>query len=288
MKQVAKILTAWIFIFLATAVCFEVALRYLDPLPVHGGVFRDLGGNIVRVAQDELTLRPNIDVIHSSSEFSAEIHTDELGFRKITNESRTPDYLFLGDSFTFGHGVSDKEVFSSIFCQKNNFTCLNLGRSGTATFEQIRILRHAIGTLGVRPKNVVVVMLVACSLDVSGNDLRDNLNDRVSAKGNAAMLALTLGLDGLSLIKKIQELVSDFEITKRVMLVMSSGLKRGLYSCSDDASIATALNATDIALAELEKLSKKLQFNVSIFYIHPYQELDGVFRTTESYLRTLP
>src|SRR5262249_46240248 len=146
----------------------------------------------------------------------------------------------------------------------------------------------ATDTLGVRPKNVVVVMLVACSLNVSGNDLADNLNERISAKGNAGMLALTLGLDGLGLIKKIQGLVGDFELTKRVMLLMSSGLKRGLYSCSDDASLERALDATDVALAALESLSKRLQFNVSIFFIHPYQELDGAYRTTESYLRKLP
>lgn len=287
MKQAAKILAAWVFFFLVTAACFEVALRNLDPLPVHGGVFRDRDGNIVHVAQDQLTLRPNLDVTHSSSEFSAEIHTDEMGFRKIANESRTPDYLFLGDSFTFGHGVADKEVFSSIFCQKNNFTCLNLGRSGTDTFDQLRILRRAIDTLGIRPKNVVVVMLVACSLDVSGNDLGDNLNDRMSARGNAGMLVMTLALDGHSLIKKIQGWVGDFEITKRVMLLASGGLKRGLYSCSDGASIGRALDATDVALADLETLSKKLGFNVSVFFIHPYQELDGDFRTTESYLRKL-
>ena len=52
MKQAAKILAAWVFAFLATAACFEIALRHLDPLPVHGGVFRDRGGNIVHVTQD--------------------------------------------------------------------------------------------------------------------------------------------------------------------------------------------------------------------------------------------
>jgi lysophospholipase L1-like esterase len=288
MKQAAKILIVWVFAFVATGVCFEVGLRYFDPLPVHGGVYRDRDGNIVRIAQDELTLRPNLDVIHSSPEFSAEMHTDALGFRKIANESRTPDYLFLGDSFTFGHGVADKEVFSSIFCEKRGVSCLNLGRSGTDTFEQVRILQNATDKLGLRPRKVVVVMLVACSLNISGNDLADNLNERMSAKGNGGMLALTLALDGLGVIKKIQGWVGGFEITKRAMLLMSSGLKRGLYSCSDEASIERALDATDVALAELENLSKKLQFKVSIFFVHPYQELDGAFRTTESYLRKLP
>ena len=105
---------------------------------------------------------------------------------------------------------------------------------------------------------------MACSLGVSSNDLGDNLNERVSAKGNAGMLTVMLAPDGMSLIKKIQGLVGDFEITKRVMMLASGELKRGLYSCSDDASIEAALNATDIALAELEKLSKKQLFNVSI------------------------
>jgi hypothetical protein len=286
MKQAVKIMSVWIAIFLAGTACFEAGLRYFDPLPVHGGVFRDRGGNIVRVAQDEFTLRPNLDVIHSASEFSVEIHTDALGFRKVENESKMPDYLFLGDSFTFGHGVADADVFSSIFCRKNNFTCLNLGRSGTGTFEQIRILRYATDTLGIKPKNVVVVMLAACSLDVSGNDLKDNLDDRLRHSGNIVVHVAMLDIWGP--LKLFQRWVDDLEITKRAMLVVSSGLKRGLYSCSSEASIEAALKVTDIALAELENLSVVFHFGVSIFVIHPYQELDRDFRTTEGYLRKLP
>jgi hypothetical protein len=71
------------------------------------------------------------------------------------------------------------------------------------------------------------------------------------------------------------------------MLIMSKGLKRGLYSCTSDTVIAAALKATDGALEELEELSKEKRFQVDIFAIHPYQELNGAFRTTERYLRRL-
>jgi lysophospholipase L1-like esterase len=294
MKTVAKMLAVWAAIFFGGVICFEIGLRYLSPLPVHGGVFRDHDGNIVRIAQDEFILRPNLEVVHSSSEFRAEVHTDELGFRKTFNESRTPDYLFLGDSFTFGHGVADEEVFSSIFCHRNNFTCLNLGRSGTDTFDQVRILRHAIDTLHIKPKNVAVVMLASCSLDVSGNDIGDNLSHYRHEAGNiradikARVAVADMGLDVGALIKRIQLSVGDFEITKRVMLLLASKLKRGLYTCSDDPSIEAALKATDVALAELETLAKETAFRVGIFVIHPYQELDGAFRTTQENLRKLP
>jgi len=71
------------------------------------------------------------------------------------------------------------------------------------------------------------------------------------------------------------------------MLILSSRLKSGLYACSDHETIASAIAATQVALNELKRLAAKHHFNIKVFSIHPYQELDGAFHKTESNLRAL-
>src|SRR5437868_3610276 len=99
-------------ILIAGLAVAELVLRLFLPLPPHGGEYRDAGGNAVRIARDADALQPGLDVRHIASEFNASIHTGEFGYRRIAKESRAPDFLFLGDSFTFGHGVSDDQVFA--------------------------------------------------------------------------------------------------------------------------------------------------------------------------------
>ena len=252
------------------------------PLPPHGGVYTDRSGKPARVSLDDDTLAPNLDLVHAASEFSANVRTDALGYRLMSKESREPDFLFLGNSFTFGHGVSDNEVFPEVFCKARGSTCLNLGRSGTDTFDQVRILRHGIDAHQLRPKTVVLTMLAACWLGVAGNDLGDNLTHQGtrSALPTPVRAALVPSLGDI--VKAIQRRVVDFEITKRVMIIATSGLKASLYSCSPKAELDAAQRATAVALQQLSRLADEFGFKVDVVVIHPYQELDGAYRSTEA------
>jgi lysophospholipase L1-like esterase len=283
-RQFAKIAAVQTIVFLCGLIAIECALAWFAPLPPHGGVYTERDGSPARVAFDDIELRPNLDLIHAASEFSASIHTNALGYRRMSRESRTPDVLFLGDSFTFGHGVSDNEVFPEVFCKARGLTCLNLGRSGTDTFDQVRILRHGIDAYQLRPKTVMLAMLAACWLGVAGNDLGDNLTHaRSEVRGAAPLLAradLTPSLGDI--VKAIQRRVVDFEITKRVMIIATSGLKTSLYSCSPQAELEAAQRATAVALRQLARLADEFGFQAGIVVIHPYQELDGAYRSTEA------
>jgi hypothetical protein len=204
----------------------------------------------------------------------------------MSNESTAPDYLFLGDSFTFGHGVSDDEVFSELLCRKRNAACLNLGRSGTNTFDQARTLRREIEAHRLRPGTVVLTMLTACWLGVAGNDLGDNLtfhrNARRSDVREAPVVRASLGPSLADAMRTLQGWLSGFELTKRVLIVASSGLKRGVYACSQPGEVDEASNATAIALGELAQLAGQHGFQVKVVTIHPYQDLDGGFRIAEA------
>jgi hypothetical protein len=302
--KIAKVVVVQLIILAVGLACVELALATFMPLPVHGGIYLDQKGDRIRIAQDDVTLKPNLDVTHVSSEFSARIRTNELGYRKVANESIIPQVIFLGDSFAFGHGVADEEVFSSIVCAKSNVTCQNLGRSGTDTFQQLKVLTHALEVHGMRPQTVVLVMLTACWLGAAGNDIGENYQHYLGLRSAAAraigpaphpaVAAASLlpasaatpdAAPGEPLIKKLQRMLGQFEIVKRVMLIAASGLKRGLYGCSPDQELEAAMPATAAALGELEKIAAKFNFKVEVFTIHHYQELAGTFQTTERLMR---
>ena len=251
MRQFAKIAAVQAIVFLCGLVAIECALAWFAPLPPHGGVYTDRTASQRACRAMTIRLRANLDIVHSASEFSAGIHTDALGYRLMSKESATPDFLFVGDSFTFGHGVSDDEVFAEVFCKARGATCLNLGRSGTDTFDQVRILRHGIDTHRLRPKTVVLTMLAACWLGAAGNDLGDNLTHAGPRSALPAPMRADVMPSLGDIVKAIQRRVVDFEITKRVMIIATSGLKSSLYACSPQAELDAAQRATAVALRQL-------------------------------------
>lgn len=289
MPTVLKIAFVQLLIFLSGLGLIEAALRIFAPLPVHGGIYLDGEGKGVRVAKDDMLLMPNLKVAHVGQEFSVPITTDGLGYRQAVDESTRPSYAFIGDSFTFGHGVADDEIFPNIFCRHRHASCMNLGRSGTDTFDQVRILRHAVERFGLEPETVVLIMLSACWIDSAGNDLGGNLADHAArTAARQAAVAATAALPerkaDKSYVKMMQGWIGDFEIAKRAMLIVTSRLKSTLYACSDPDRIAAALAATKIALDELAQLAAEKHFKVEVYAIHPYQELDGAYRRSEAAL----
>jgi hypothetical protein len=275
-----KVAAIQVVIFLIGLATIEVILELLAPLPAPGGFYVDRDGHPARVAQDELSLRPNLDLFHKGAEFTAKIRTNGLGNRIIDNESRQVDFLWLGDSFTFGHGVSDEQTFPFIVCTRNHFVCANLGHSGAETFQEVNILSRAITKEKYQTKNVVVVMLTACWLDQAGNDLGDNLKYYRDHVVTSRQPDEDISRGGL--LKRLQGAIGKYEIVKRSMLIFSAWIKRGTYKCSASDQIGQALDATKNALEKLERLARESAFNVTVVEIHPYQELDGAFRKTEA------
>ena len=108
----------------------------------------------------------------SHYEYANVAHIDNLGGRRTgTNrEARVevPNLIapFLGDSFTFGVGVEDKETFASLLSSKlGGIRVVNLGVPGNAIHNQLDIVRMRYVELG-RPSRVVFFFFL-------GNDFED-------------------------------------------------------------------------------------------------------------------
>lgn len=283
--SVLKVIAGQALLLLVGLICIELALRTFFPLPHPGGVFLDRDGNQVGIASSDVVLRPNLDVTHVTSEFSKRVRTNALGYRWMDNVSLKPEYLFLGDSFTFGHGASDAETFAELFCGRNHFSCQNLGYSGSDTFDEVRILRYALEHYGMRPNNVVIVMLAACWLDMAGNDLGDNLTDFFKLSGTDDSRNRSTPVLTALAHSALRHQLEGLEMTRRAMLLFSRQMKDTLYRCADGEKLDAAVEATRFALGKLQGLAAEYRFAVRLVVVHPYPDLHGGFVTTEDAVR---
>jgi lysophospholipase L1-like esterase len=118
-------------------------------------------------------LEPNSQIVVSDNEFVYTAHIDEFGGRKVRQvewaDKSMPVLPFMGDSFTFGVGVSDEETFASVLsAEVQELRILNLGVPASALNDHRRTVALRHEELG-RPKKYIFFFFL-------GNDFSDLLN----------------------------------------------------------------------------------------------------------------
>ena len=109
----------------------------------------------------------------SRAEFTHPVSINSLGWRDreraIDKPAGVTRLAVLGDSFTWGHGVADEEIFTRLLERRlPGVEALNFGLSASATDQQLLILRRY--ALSYAPDLVLVM--------VSRNDFIGNLAER--------------------------------------------------------------------------------------------------------------
>jgi hypothetical protein len=122
-----------------------------------------------------LKFTPNSSWDVSSSEYFNRANIDELGGRQVSGESIAGQkhiVPFLGDSFTFGVGVDDRQTFASLYSAKLNAQAriINLGVPGTALYQQLFIVSERHEELS-NPRAYVFFFFL-------GNDFADLLKEK--------------------------------------------------------------------------------------------------------------
>ncbi len=112
--------------------------------------------------------RPGVDDVITSDEFSHRVRINSAGWRDRERAVEKQPGIFriavLGDSFTFGAGIEDDQLYTAqLEALLKGVEVLNFGLSGTATDQQLLILRRDV--LEYRP-DMVLVML--CRNDFDG------------------------------------------------------------------------------------------------------------------------
>jgi hypothetical protein len=172
----------------------EFAIRILAPQALVSDV-------IMEDPEVDYRLRPNARGRMTSPEYSVEIHVNSLGFRgpeiSAAKKPGVVRVLFLGDSYMFGHGLTENETLPFFVAQElertrpGKFEVVNGGVYGYSTADELNLFKKF--GVPLRPDLVVTLFM--------SNDLADNSNQ------------YNLGNDG-NLVK--QEASSDYSKSRRI------------------------------------------------------------------------
>lgn len=262
----------------------ELASRLVRPI--------SFGGTIVTVAGERIEnwrwLEPGSVYRQISSEYDALTTITDQGHRVPTVRGN-PDVVFIGDSFTFGWGLSDDETFVQIYCTELQLSCANLGTPGTGTVQQVEKLEAYLEEQEWRPTRVKLFILAMTASFSAGNDLTDNLDyvRRAEARSSTAATRKPPAQSpsrGLweRVVNSRQTILRHSNLVRLAKFYWGPTLRSWLAPESDEIRLREALAFTQTQLDRLDELSRAYGFEYQIYLVHPIQD---IIRNTDA--RTL-
>ena len=168
MKKVIYVLIIFIFVFS----CIEIFCRIFNI----GKTYSDERNTLYQYDNYLGWMPiPNITATISNSTQQREYKHNSLGFRDIEhdyNNKTKKRIMFIGDSFCYGYGVSQNEVFTELLRNKLlDFELFNCGVSGYGS-DQEYLLLEKYYTI-IKPD---IIFLLFCDNDMLDNTLNNNYN----------------------------------------------------------------------------------------------------------------
>lgn len=232
-------------------------------------------------------LAPGIVYRQVSNEYDALTTITLLRYR-IPEARGNPDIVFIGDSFTFGYGLSDDETFVSLYCHPRLLNCANLGQPGSGTLRQVERLESFLTEHGWRPRQVHLFFFGMSGSFSAGNDFVDNY-DRERRAGQASTAGAGPSPPHRPQARGTTErligwqsfLLQHSNLVRLLKFHAGPALKALLIAEPGDERMTVALQATRSALLRLEALSQQYTFDYDIYLIVPVQDLlRGTFNDT--------
>ncbi len=166
----ARKLGSWMIILMITIALLELVLRMFDEIPVHRN---PLSGFHVADSTLGWIGRPDYRGRFRSQDFNVVIEHDAQGFRRSTFDTRklaesSRRIALLGDSFTWGWGVENDELFANLLQDRLGSSALvkNYGVSAFGTAQELLLFDRYVQELD---PDIVMVMFHT-------NDLDDNVD----------------------------------------------------------------------------------------------------------------
>lgn len=218
-----------------------------------------------------------------SNEYNAITTITNKGHR-VPGVEGNPDVIFLGDSFTYGYGLSDEQTFASVYCTRRNLACVNLGYPGSGTLRQVERLEQYLDRYGWRPREVKLFFFGMSSSFSAGNDFVDNYDREHPATGDATKPAGTPvsgnkppTSDHKGLAERViglqSVLLRHSNLLRLAKFYWGPMLKSMIVADPGETRMADAVAATERALARLDELSERAGFEYRIYLIVPVHDI---------------
>ena len=243
----------------------EVVTRFA--MPIFPGIHKlDKDGNGLAIHNVE----PNSVYRQFSAEFDALTTINKDGYRIPTAKDNNPDVVFIGDSFTYGQGLSDNDTFVMKYCTQAKLSCMNLGVPGYGTIDAVERLEIFLTEKQVQPRKVYLVMLAMTSFLGAGNDLYDNIKTveaRNDPKGNEHE-------ESESTLRKVSNKILQYSNFARVIKFhFAPIIKKAFVVAPEENLLQEGLDLTKQQLDKLYALSKTHNFELEVVLIHPVQDI---------------
>ncbi len=257
----------------------EIVTRFA--MPIFPGMYKlDQNGQRLEIHN----VAPNSVYRQFSEEFDALTTIQKDGYR-IPDANGNPDLVFIGDSFTYGQGLSDDDTFVMQYCTQIKASCMNLGVPGYGTIEAVERLEAFLKDKNIHPKKVNLVMLAMTSFLGSGNDLYDNLNitDTRNTPENESNHEESEGV-----LRKVSDKILQHSNFARVIKFnFAPIIKKMIVIKPEENQLQRAIEITKQQLSKLDALSKEYKFEWQIILIHPVQDIsrgthEETFKTIQS------
>lgn len=214
-----------------------------------------------------------------SNEYDALTTITDKGHRAPAVEGN-PDVVFIGDSFTYGYGLSDEQTFVSLYCSRQKLACANLAQPGSGTLKEVERLEQYLTTWNWRPREVRLFVFAMSGSFSAGNDFVDNyqreIHMRSQAAGNAAATGAPAANQGgaAERIIGLQSFLLRHSNLMRLLKFHAGPLLKSLLVAEPGPERMTiALDATRSALRRLDELSRSAGFEYTIYLIVPVQDI---------------
>lgn len=218
-----------------------------------------------------------------SNEYDAITTITKKGHR-VPGAEGNPEVIFVGDSFTYGFGLSDKETFASLYCEQLHRDCANLGIPGSGTMKQVERLEKFIDDWNWKPKEVKWFFFGMSGSFSAGNDFVDNYDRYVreqmlqSGDGRLAESGrVTTEQPSTGIIERVigwqEAILRHSVLMRRVKFYWGPMLKSLAVADPGNERMMTALVATRESFERLDALSRRVGFDYTIYLIVPVHDI---------------
>jgi hypothetical protein len=269
---------------LVSLLIIEVILRVFFPL--YGG--RD---NVTLDGRSITSfLQPGTVYRQLSNEYDALTTITDKGHR-VPAVDGNPEIVFVGDSFTFGFGLTDDETFASIYCKHQQRSCANLGMPGSGTSRQVKRLEQFIERWNWRPKQVKLFFFGMSRSFSSGNDFVDNYNYGQWFDAQSKQPVASASLDGRKaepapaprdkpqvgfgewILSWQTFLLENVHLVRHAKYHWGPMLRTFVLAEPDEKRRAAALHYSERGFRELDALSRRVGFAYEVYLIVPSHDI---------------
>ena len=244
----------------------------------YGYKYYDMAGEEkVNIKDGLFRLVPDLEYRQITQEFDARTTHTSRGFRG-PDDPQNPEIVFIGDSMTYGIGLSDEQTIPHLACKQLNKACANLGIPGTSTFTQLERLEHYLEAEKLRPEKVIFMPLVMTAALMAGNDLSDNLIDlaKQNNENTAVQIHSTVSAQKnwkQTVLNQRGAILEHLNLARITYYIFGPALRAAFSPELSTDELDKALSVMKDQLVQLDRLAQKYRFSYSIVLLHPMQDI---------------